>query len=275
MTMGFETVIDRFKQPAYTGENRCIPCTLVNLVLAAITAIALVAVLGFRNVDLPIALLIGLAAFTGAALVIYLRGYLVPGTPWVTRTYFPDRLLRVFDKHPVPTGAGEFDTEGFLKTVDAVEECKNEDDICLTPGFRAAWHQRIAALHDEDTTRDDLAGILGVEPSDLEFEEHGEAFVARVDGRRVGQWESRAAFLADVAAANELSARYAAWGTVNIQRQSEVLNGLRLFLEECPSCGGRVELAGDVVRSCCRSIDVVAVTCQACDARLFEAEQPA
>lgn len=275
MATAFDDVIGRLRQPEYTGENRCIPCTIVNLVIAATIAIVGAGLLYVSNYGTGLALIIGLGVFGIAAGVIYLRGYLVPGTPWFTRTYLPDRVLRWFDKHPIEPRDGEFDTEAFLKGLDAVEECVDVDDLCLTDDFRAAWQARIADLHDEDTSREDLAGILGIEPERLEFTDHGDAFTARANGRQIGQWESYAAFLADVAAANEFRARYAGWASVGVERQGEILNGLRLFIEECPSCGGRVELAEDVVRSCCRSIDVIAVTCQDCEARLFEAEQPA
>ena len=52
--------------------------------------------------------------------------------------------------------------------------------------------------------------------------------------------------------------------------RSELLASLRLFVERCPTCDGTVEFGTDVVESCCRSYDVVAATCGACDARLFE-----
>lgn len=53
-----------------------------------------------------------------------------------------------------------------------------------------------------------------------------------------------------------------------------MLNGLRLFVERCPACDGPVTADREVVESCCRSLDVVAVSCDACGARLFETEAP-
>lgn len=264
------TIIDTLRQPEYTGENRCIPCTVVNVIIAVVLAAAIVAL----PLDSAVVISLGTGVFLLATAVIYLRGYLVPGTPWFTKTYLPDWMLRVFDKHPAPPSDGAFDTESFLKHVDAVEECADVNDLCLTPGFRAAWRERIDTLNREDTSRDDLAAIVGVDSEQVEFDEFEEAFVARVDGVRMGQWESHAAFLADVAAAKELRTRYSDWTGLDIERQGSILNGLRLFLEACPSCGGPVAIEGDVVESCCRSIDVVAVNCQDCGARLFEAEQP-
>ncbi|CDK39939.1 hypothetical protein [Halorubrum sp. AJ67] len=81
---------DRIREPEYTGENRCVPCTVLNVVLAAaLTAAA--AVFG------PVVAAAVLVASLGS---IYYRGYLVPGTPELTKRYLPDRVLRLFGKAP-------------------------------------------------------------------------------------------------------------------------------------------------------------------------------
>lgn len=82
--------LDAFREPEYTGENRCVPCTAINVALAvALTAAS--AVLG------PVA---ALAVFAGSMASIYFRGYLVPGTPELTKRYLPDRVLALFGKAP-------------------------------------------------------------------------------------------------------------------------------------------------------------------------------
>jgi len=90
MGSGGTSLRDRIREPAYTGENRCLPCTVVNVVLAvALTAAA--AVFG------PVVAAAVLVASMGS---IYYRGYLVPGTPELTERYLPDRVLRLFGKAP-------------------------------------------------------------------------------------------------------------------------------------------------------------------------------
>ena len=80
--------LDRVRQPEYTGENRCVPCTVANLAIAAV----LTAGLAFASVP-------GAAVFAVFAVgSIWLRGYLVPKTPELTKRYFPDWLLAKFDK---------------------------------------------------------------------------------------------------------------------------------------------------------------------------------
>jgi hypothetical protein len=89
--------LERLEQPAYTGENRCTPCTVVNLLLAA----ALAALAGRRNRAL------GLGVFLGSAALIYLRGYLVPGTPELTKRYLPASVLARFGKTDRPEAVPE------------------------------------------------------------------------------------------------------------------------------------------------------------------------
>lgn len=254
------------RKSEYTGENRCVPCTLVNLVIAIV--IAAVA----STVSIPVALtILGLSL-----LLIYTRGYLIPGTPTLTKRYLPERVLRWFDKYPDATVPAdeEIDVEAVLKAANAVTDCEHTDDLCLTDDFQNAWRNRITTLRENDTTRDDLATILDVNRDRLSFTDHGTAFVATADDRRIGQWESHAAFIADVAAALELRDRYPPWQHIDIAHRSRILNGLRIFLDHCPECDGPITLAQDVVESCCRSIDVVASTCDDCGTRLFETETP-
>ncbi|MDY6764601.1 MAG: hypothetical protein SV377_02765 [Halobacteria archaeon] len=271
--MSVSSIVERVKQPQYTGENRCIPCTAVNVVISAILAGALAFLLNIA---------VGVVLFVLFALTIYLRGYLIPGTPTLTKRYFPDRVLKLFDKHePAVELTGEDDAwdeeavEEFLYTINVVEECEDEDDLCLTPDFEREWEERIKQLRSDEIQRDYLAELVDADSSQLSFDTYGEAFVASLNGQRVGQWESKAAFLADIAAEREISKRHRGWEDVSIQKKSRVLSGLRIFIEKCPSCDGPVTVEQDTVESCCRSIDVLAATCNECSSRLFEVEYSA
>ena len=275
-------VIDRLRLPEYTGENRCTPCTLVNVTIAVVLGAAV------GVVSLPV----GAGVFVLSLVAIYLRGYLVPGTPQLTKRYFPDWVLRYFETHE---GAGTYasattrtsDAEGtvesdvgddvepeaVLAAAGVIEPCESVDDLCLEDSFRGAWHEEMERVEGTDAKERALGDILDVDESELEFEEHDAAFLARLDGRRIGQWESNAALVADLAAAHVLRERYPDWDALTVQSQSRVLNGLRIFLDECPECGGTVVPDQETVESCCRSIDVVAATCDDCDVRILEVEQ--
>lgn len=266
--MSFSDRMHRLRQPEYTGENRCTPCTVVNLVIAAAIS-GLVAV-----VSPPV----GVVVFAVSVAAIYLRGYLVPGTPTLTKRYLPESVLKLFDKYEPPEPPAlddDADIEAFLLDVGAVEECREGTDLCLTDEFGEAWYGRIEALRERNDERDSVATLfdgLDIDRDRVRIESYGDAYDAYIDDTRVGQWESRAAYLADIAAEAEFRERHPAWGRLGFDERTEVLGALRLWLERCPACDGPVTLGEETVESCCRSIDVIAATCEECGARVFEAQ---
>lgn len=275
------------RNPRYTGPNRCLPCTIVNLAIAAALALAVATVsVGWA-----------LATFAVAVATIGVRGYLVPGTPTLTKRYLPDRVLAWFDKGPdrgsVSSGAtavgdtvvdgGSADDGGvegglpFEPATALVEagvllEDPTIDDFVLEERFRDAWRREARTLADASEDEEALARFLSVRPDAVELADRGHAYSAYLEGDPAGRWESRQAFLADLAGADVLDDRWAGWNGLSTAQQSELLGSLRLFLETCPTCDGSVTLDTTVVESCCRTYDVLAATCDACDARLFEAD---
>ncbi|MFC6719694.1 hypothetical protein ACFQGT_13095 [Natrialbaceae archaeon GCM10025810] len=340
-------IVDDLRQPEYTGENRCLPCAVVNLVIAALLS-SVVA----RKSRLGGAIALGVSIA-----LIYLRGYLVPGTPTLTKRYLPPEVLRWFGKDPEadlevasglggPTGvavAGDesVDDDGTAAAADAtvaadgsedtvedgdatetdpsatvdleeyflahevLEPCADEDDLCLTDSFEAAWFEEIeplasesveeidpaeiaaafgledvpgsedgdsgADVSDEGDTESDAGKPHGVELDEAtyELESTGEAYVLRADSRRVGHWPSRAALVADVAASRVLEAWVPDWNEYEPHVKGTILNSLRMFLETCPT-GGEIRMGEETVESCCTSHTVVAVTCEETGERLFE-----
>ena len=270
-----DTVLSRFRQPEYTGENRCMPCTVVNTLVAAGVGIV-VAAGGVVLAGPVVGAGAGLAVLAVSLLTIYLRGYLVPGTPALTKQYFPPWLLSLFGKEPVlghhqPVETDEtFDPEATLVRVGALEECSDSDDLCLTDSFGKRWRGELETL-DTEGGRDELLALLDIDTGEVEYAEFGRAFVARLDGQTVGKWESEAAFLADLAAARVFEHHYPGWSTLPVEARGQLLNGLRLFLDTCPNCGGAPAFDAETVESCCSTYEVAAVTCGDCEARLFEA----
>lgn len=266
MSTELSGVIDRFRQPEYVGENRCTPCTIVNIAIAIVVSTFL------TFLSIPF----GTAFFVFGMAAIYVRGYLVPGTPKFTKTYLPDWLLRKFDTHDTQSAAPQStdrEPEAVLTEANVVGPCDEIDDLCLDEEFRTVWHENMERVLQEGAEKSDLSRILGTDETELEFEEHDTAFIARLDGREIGQWESHAALIADLAAARELDGRYTHWNDLSIDNQSRVLSGLRIFLDTCPECGDSVTAEQETVESCCRSIEVIAATCEGCDARILEVEQ--
>ncbi|WP_336022566.1 hypothetical protein [Halobellus salinisoli] len=280
----------RWKQPEYTGENRCFPCTAVNVVITALAAI----VAGAVWLPFGVAVVgIGLAA-------IYFRGYLVPGTPTLTKRYLPERIHRLFGTHAGPTvelnedalDAGEI--ERALRSLDALEPCIEDTgggsdaaresssaaaaDLCLTGRFRESWYERFETERADAETADRLFSGLDIDSETIDTERRSNAFVALAEvptttrTATLAKWEAEAAFLADAAADAVLRRWSPDWAALGVDARLELLGALRLWLDRCPSCSGAVSLGEERVESCCRSVDVVAATCGDCDARLFEAQ---
>lgn len=277
MSTQSQSIVDRLRQPEYTGENRCMPCTFVNSIIAVVVS----GLLWFGAVQYGLADLapwvaaVSLVVFAGA---IYFRGYLVPGTPELTKRYFPRWLLKLFGKahdhhHHHHAHESSIEPEEVLQKAGIIEPCQDGQDICLVADFQDAWYERIQEVRDAGQNRENLAEILDADAEELEIEAHDEARIARLEGMHVGQWESEGALVADLAAEPLMADYYDDWEDLEVHERSRVLVSLRIFLEECPTCEGPVTLTEEEVESCCSTMDVVAAVCTDCEARLLEVQQ--
>lgn len=273
MSTRSQSILDRFRQPEYTGENRCMPCTTVNTIIAVVLS----GLLWFGTVQAGMesyAVAVGLGSFVVFLGAIYVRGYLVPGTPELTKRYFPPWLLRLFGKQPeIQVEEVDVEPEEVLVEGGVIEPCQDGQDLCLTPAFADAWTDRIREVRESNQNRESLAQILDEDPKDLEIEAHDDAQIARLDGMHVGQWESEGALIADLAAEPLMGEHYDRWDDLDVRQRSRVLVSLRIFLEECPSCDGDVMLTEEEVESCCSVHEVVAAVCSDCESRLLEVRQ--
>lgn len=284
-------LVNTLHQPEYTGNNRCEPCTILNVVLAGLlgSAIARKSRVG------------GYAAFLVSLGLIYLRGYLVPGTPELTKRYLPSEILRWFGKEPqLETRSGldrqsesshnadkfssetptadpleeteDIDLHDYLFAEDILEPCEDRDDLCLVTEFRTEWDDEIAELADKDLEAAEAVSVLGIErdAEEFEIEQYDDAWTLVADSRTLGQWPSQGALLADVGAARVLDTWSTQWSTLAPAQRGQILNGLRLFLEQCPGDGGSVSMNQETVESCCSSHEVITVSCDETGDRLFE-----
>ncbi len=272
--MSLKHSLDAVRQPEYVGENRCLPCTAVNLAIALVGSATIAGALVIAGTSLPLSAGVGGVLLAGSVAAIYLRGYLVPGTPTLTKRYMPHWLLRRFGKAPEPdrTATGDVDVEAVLFEADAIEECADRDDLCLTASFETAWRSRLDA-GDDDGLDALLAGATEtVDPAAVTLEQLPGTYAAVANDAVIGRWESRAAYLADAASAAVLRDRYPGWSGLEFVERTAVAGGLRPWLDRCPSCDGTVELNEGTVHSCCRERQVVASTCNDCGSRLFEVD---
>jgi hypothetical protein len=256
-----ESGLDRLRQPEYTGENRCLPCTVTNVGIAAAASVGV-------GLVFPPA---GVAVFAVALAAIWLRGYLIPGTPELTKRYFPDRLLALFGKTPEPGPAiaeTDLDPEETLLELGVIEPY--EDDLRAAPEFADRWDAEIESVRTNAAAG--VAALLGLDETSVSFEARGNAYVVSDDGTEVARWPSRAALLADLAAIPVLRDRAGDWEELSRAEQGQLLAGLRVFLDSCPDCDGPLSFGQETVESCCRTAEVITYDCDDCGARVMEVQ---
>lgn len=267
----------RLRDGRYTGENRCTKCTLFNAWLGLVVASAVAVVDRVLGATLLLLFLV----------VLYFRGYLVPGTPRLTKRYLPGSLAAWFKPggaerdagtdvsvETILEAAGVFTREEPLPT-DGDEAAATGSE--LDPVFRRQWQDRIERARTESANSallGQIGGFRSLSTQDVRTAETGHAFVVSVNDIDVGRWESRGAYLADVGAAELLRDRYAGWNELSFDERTTVLGALRMWLEDCPLCEGHVSLNEATVESCCRIVDVIAGTCDECGRRMFEVDAP-
>ena len=274
-------MLDQYKDPKYTGANRCLPCTLGNLAITVIisAAVAAISVIG------------GAIAFLGATTAIYFKGYLIPGTPTLTKQYFPRWLLKIFGKEPTAADGlasggtsdaetivgpgqssdGGIELEQFLITHNLVEATTDGDDLQLTSAFSEDWYAEMETLYGDNLSSRHVAAALQVDASsDTELYEQDGAYSLTTDESSIGRWPSRAALVADMAAARLLTTRVETWEKFSTHHRGVILNGLRIFLQRCPGQGGAITLREETVESCCTSQQVIAATCDESGERILE-----
>ncbi|WP_144798207.1 hypothetical protein [Halorubrum depositum] len=142
---GVRAAIDSITDPDHTGENRCLPCTLVNAVGVAVAA----ALLSRRRRSLGL-----LVAAVGAA-AVWFRGYVVPGTP-----RFAPRLVE-----PLPIDVGPDHPDDLDSGSLAADGPNSLDDE--RPDVTDA-HGDVADAHGDATAEDaaDAEGADGAPPDD-------------------------------------------------------------------------------------------------------------
>lgn len=271
MPSWMRTVHSRLRQSEYVGPNRCLPCTVLNLLIAG----ALAGVLAL------VALPLGVVGLVASLAAIYFRGYLIPGTPTLTQQYLPDRVLAWFGKQPTAAdGAGTMqftdtpsrvadeadDPAQRLVAAGVVTPCSDSDDLCLAPKFRETWWRRIEQFRERETARDQLAATIRVDPEALSFdEESGTGFTVSYEGDRIAHWSSKGAFFADLAADPTLGEWLRGWDELPDSTRTELLVRLRALLQRCPACNRELDENVDMMSSCCGpDVRTVSLDCPQC-----------
>ena len=241
---GYESlrrVADALRRPEYTGEDRCLPCTVVNAAIVGVAALAL----SRRNRPL------GLLALGVGTALIALRGYVVPGTPRFAPALVEP--LPVSFGHEQPAGvesgslAVDSDPEAVMRAlVEAGVIEADDDQLYVDDEFRAAWADRAAELRElsgEELAARTAAASHGA----VDGEFHGERVLLAGDR---DAWLSPAIAIAETAAVEVLADR-----DVPRDVRVQAARPLRAFVRTCPVCGGDVE--DTILRNCCGGPDGV------------------
>ncbi|WP_049947400.1 hypothetical protein [Candidatus Halobonum tyrrellensis] len=244
-----------FAREEYTGENRCWPCTALNLLLLAVGC-ALLSLLS------P---LVGVAAAVVGCGAVWLRGYLLPYTPRVGPRLAARLPGDPFHVGPAVAadGVGGGPPDGTDSIADAGGDGEavlaslvergvvrpDGDDLRLDDRFERRWDAETETLRA--ASLDDLAAAtLDATPAASHvdtFERRDRRYVILSDGSDdpgAESWLRRPVAVSETAAARAL----ADFG-VDPADRPVAAHSLGLFLTDCPACGGEVTegLAGD----CC------------------------
>lgn len=214
------------RRPEYTGENRCLPCTVANGALLVGCCLALAA----------LSPLLALAALLAGSGAIWLRGYLVPYTPQLTA-----RVRRAVTREPtrLPTGSiAVTDEDVGERTVETLLEAgvivPAGERLQLDETFRGDWHEEIARLRaraDEGLVE---ATTASVDPeTDVELLDADRPLLVLTGPEGGEAWVSRPVALAEVAAERALAAHVPA---MSRQGRLAAARALRGFLDRCPAC---------------------------------------
>jgi hypothetical protein len=280
--------LDGLRNPEYTGENRCVPCTIANALIAFAASAVVSLVPPTLGVESAVAFGLGVVILALSAFLIYLRGYLVPGTPELTKRYMPERVLRAFGKHPLDeretAGTDEeppqfetiekvrahrenaVDPEAFLE--DAGVLAFEDGDPALTDAFASRSWERIETVRDGTIDTGTLASMFEVEEGDIEPVER--EYPAYRAGSRVRTWISEGALIVDVATYETLADQVDRWTEVPYEQRLDIVEWLRGLQDTCPFCGGTVRFSDDVFESCCGRFEVTVVACTDCEERFRE-----
>ncbi|WP_255196361.1 hypothetical protein [Halorarius litoreus] len=291
--------LDAVRRPEHTGEMRCWPCTVVNLLVVG----ALALVVGRRRKG------VGLAVAAVGLTLVALRGYVVPYTPQfapklVAASPLPDEWFHMESATATPpvdavadeaeagddtpdldpdaerdaeTGlAGdEPDGEELLATlVEVGAVTLDGEDVRLDPEFETAWYDAMEPLADLDTEAltEEVLSVAHAKDGfvfDGDMDDHEWVVLTDGSGSFQGRtWLSRPVAIAETAAVHALDEYVTEAAT-----RRAAAGPLRMFLQTCPDCG--TELREESAASCCggyngpSEVPPMVLACPDCRQRLY------
>lgn len=230
----------QIRDPRYTGANRCLPCTVLNVGFAAVVAAALAA---WGQVALAV------VGFVVAVAVVATRGYLIPGTPQVTQR-LPDTVLDSLGKTAKPAAAADDSAVDALRragvlTADARTTQSVLDAVESTAREYATDRDSLVdAVQAVIPSVDSVSVNRGLGGGENWFAQDGA-------GNTLRQWEDRSVAALDVAAAELLSERVPGWADLPRKDRRTALALVRYDATACPTCGSAFETPDGPNHACC------------------------
>lgn len=263
-------MLEAIRRSEHTGENRCWPCTVVNVGLVACAAAVVAVVSPF----------LALLLVVGGGGMIALRGYVVPYTPrfaprLVERLpWDPFHAAEIGPAEPDSLSTEDVDPEALLDALVEAGVIEAEGErVALERGFHERWREEMRALRDltdgELATAARDASEAANTAETVEGRKRTHIVLSDGTGDPMAKsWLTRPVAVAETAAVRALS------GTTLSRKEATLAAGLlRMFLEECPVCDAPVHETSESM--CCGGgrtgnrppRDVLA--CEECGDRLY------
>jgi len=259
--MMFKRYLLRLRDDRYTGENRCQKCTALNLCLVMAASIAIYL---YSRVLSVLFIMVSLS-------VIYLKGYVVPGTPVITKKYAPQAVMRYFDGKNRVDDRTE-DAESVLRRYGVLTTEKASGEVRLTNSIIDGFRRQGSTTNS--ISEDQIRGILGAGEYQVDIREISDAAVAINGGDKICQWPSIAAVNCDIAARNVLEAQIGEWNQFSPRKRGLILRSFRSLIKDCPKCQSENSIGTSVQSSCCSSKTVLTVECEICQSNFVEVTSP-
>ena len=140
---------------------------------------------------------------------------------------------------------------------------ETDDHLELTAEFHEAWHGEIDRLRSLDR-RSYLASFFDAKQESISVEPNPDGSVTvRREDKRIGEWPSKVAIDADIAAFLTLQDWLPEWTDLTGPQRDELVARLRIFLKNCPACDGELESESGA------NDDVPELVCSECGAALI------
>ncbi|GGN10285.1 hypothetical protein GCM10009021_07600 [Halarchaeum nitratireducens] len=229
--------------------------------------------------------ILAIVVLTFEGLLIYYRGYLIPGTPELTKRYMPAWMLKLFGKTPVEErllthtqheepaiDADQLDPIVVLAEAGVATETADGTDVTLTSSFQNRLNQQEFAAPTEDAEEifTELFDSVTIEDTDASIHH-----LTRSGGRVILTWPSHAAMLGDAKIAQALAETDTQFTERDEMNQLQLVQSTRTLLETCPACNGSLSFSQEERETCCQTYTAGVLSCDACDSTFLEVNESA